>query len=68
MVQNAAIQMGKALFIPSYTGVQGHLNVYNPQVEKGNSAAQIYMMNGPKENSNIISTGWMVKLFDLGLQ
>ena len=69
MVQNAAIQMKRqASITPIYTGVKGHLNVYNPQVKKGSSAAQIYIMNGPEENSNTISTGWMVKLFNLGLQ
>ena len=53
---------------PSYAGVEGHLTVYNPQVKQGNSAAQIYIMNGPEENLNTISTGWMVNLFNLGLQ
>ena len=48
MVQNAAIQMKRQPSItPSYAGVKGHLTVYNPQVKEGNSAAQIYIMNGP---------------------
>ena len=67
MVQNIAIQM-LALTIPSFTRVQGHLNLYNPQVKEGDSAARIYIIDGLNENLNIISTRWMVKLFSLGLQ
>ena len=49
MVQNIAIQM-LALTIPSFTRVQGHLNLYNPQVKEGDSAARIYIIDGPNEN------------------
>ncbi|XP_023886586.1 protein neprosin isoform X1 [Quercus suber] len=58
-VHTAIIQM---LDLPdrSYTGVEGNIAVYNPDVKLGESYAEIHVINGAGDNTNAIITGWMV--------
>ncbi len=58
-VQRAVIQTSKNE-AATYTGVKGNINVYNPEVKEGDSYAQIYVMKGPEDDSNSITTGWVV--------
>ena len=58
-VQRAVIQTSK-IEAATYTGVKGNINAYNPEVKEGDSYAQIYVMNGPEDDSNYITTGWLV--------
>ena len=45
-----------------YTGVEGSVTVYDPQVKEGQTYAQIYVFNGDDlDYYNLITTGWMVK-------
>ena len=45
-----------------YTGVEGSVTIYNPQVNEGQTYAQVYVHNGDDLNYfNLIATGWMVK-------
>nr|POE68297.1 hypothetical protein CFP56_58847 [Quercus suber] len=58
-VHTAIIQM---LDLPdrSYTGVEGNIAVYNPDVKLGESYAEIHVINGAGDNTNAIITGWMI--------
>ncbi|XP_075645647.1 protein neprosin-like [Castanea sativa] len=57
-IQNAVIQMEKKKY---YTGVEGSVTVYDPQVKEGQTYAQVYVYNGDDLNYyNLITTGWMV--------
>ncbi|KAL0007410.1 hypothetical protein SO802_008912 [Lithocarpus litseifolius] len=42
-----------------YIGVEGNITVNNPQVNDGQSYAQVYVQNGEGEYANSIATGWM---------
>ncbi|KAM0933567.1 putative neprosin [Dioscorea sansibarensis] len=46
----------------SYTGAKADINVWNPRVEADDeySTAQIWLRNGPFNNSDTIEFGWMV--------
>ena len=49
-----------------YTGIEGNITVYNPQVKEGQTYAQVYVQNGVNEDYfNLIATGWMVKFLFL---
>ncbi|XP_050281518.1 uncharacterized protein LOC126722406 [Quercus robur] len=57
-LHNAVIQMEKNKY---YTGVEGSVTVYDPQVKEGQTYAQIYVFNGDDlDYYNLITTGWMV--------
>ena len=46
----------------NYSGVEGSVTIYNPQVNEGQTYAQVYVHNGDDLNYfNLIATGWMVK-------
>ena len=46
-----------------YTGVEGNITVYNPQVKEGQTYAQIFVYNGADANYfNLVAAGWMVRL------
>ena len=46
-----------------YTGVEGNITVYNPQVKEGQTYAQIFVYNGDDANYfNLVAAGWMVRL------
>ena len=48
--------------IKYYTGVEGSVTIYNPQVNEGRTYAQVYVHKDDDLNYfNLIATGWMVK-------
>lgn len=49
----------------SYIGAKANINVWNPRVEADDeyTTGQMWLRNGPYNNSDSIELGWMVSIY-----